>query len=586
MQLGFLGYCALNLGRISIFLLLISILLLVPLLSIQHASATTPPTIQYTKTWGGSADDYGQGVAVDASGNIYVTGYTLSFGPGNPSQAAVLLLKYNSSGILQWQRIWSGTGNGSDVGVGVAVDSSSLGGPYIYVSGYTGSFGAGLDDVLLLKFDSSGSLLWQKTWGGSGGDQSNGVAVDSSGNVYVTGDTSSFGTAGDVFLLKFDSSGSLTWQKTWGGSNFDYGVGVAVDSSSLGGPYIYVSGATNSFGAGGVHMFLLKFDSSGSLKWQKIWGGSNSDYGSGVAVDSSGNIYVTGTTYSFGAGGADVLLLKFDPTSALLWQETWGGGSFDGGAGVAVDSSGNVYVTGSTFSFGPGSPSHSAIFVLKLSSAGSLLNQEIWGGSSGGVGHDVAVNSAGDAFITGFAPEAPPYSSTISGNSTLGIPNFALQNPSFTLGTPTFSAGTPSGTVATPFGSQTYAGGQDVFLTLYAPTTYRLTLQTSTGTGSISVNSTTYANGQSVNLTAGSYTLKATPPAGFTFTSWSSSGGLTLTSTTSNPTTASITGISTLNATFTPIPKAPLPTSLITLTGLLLSIPIILARRRHPKASI
>ena len=413
--------------------------------------------IQYTKTWGGSSSDVGLGVAVDSSGNKYVTGYTNSFGPGNP-KSAVLLLKYGSSGVLLWQRIWSGSGNGSDVGSGVALDASGN----IYVTGYTSSFGAGGDDVLLLKFNSTGSLLWQKTWGGINSDLGIGVVLDASGNIYVSGFTGSFGS-GKVVLLKFDSTGSLLWQRTWGGSIYDYGEGVALDASGN----IYVTGYTLSFGAGGVDLVLLKFDSTGSLLWQKTWGGSGAEYGQSVAVDASGNIYVTGHTNSFGAGMDDVLLLKFDSTSGLLWQRTWGGSKNEGGSGVAVDASGNVYVAGYTNSFGAGG---NDVLLLKLSSAGSLLNQEIYGGGGDDVGVGVAVDSAGNAFITGYVSEAPPYNSTTTGNSTLGAPTFLLGNPSFTLGTPTAIAQTPTGSAATPSGSQTYAGSQDSFLTQYGPT--------------------------------------------------------------------------------------------------------------------
>src|SRR5712692_3846519 len=212
--------------RWSLLILLSSLLLVTPI-SFRPVAASTAPTIQYTKTWGGSGTDIGNGVAVDSSGNIYVTGRTSSFGAGSPSQIALILLKYNSSGILQWQKIWSGSGNGSDNGWGVAVDSSGN----IYVTGDTSSFGAGGLDVLLLKFNSTGGLLWQKTWGGKYTDVGLRVAVDptNNSNVYVTGQTANFGAGSmDVLLLKFSSSGMLLWQKTWGGSYTDYGAGVVV----------------------------------------------------------------------------------------------------------------------------------------------------------------------------------------------------------------------------------------------------------------------------------------------------------------------------------------------------------------------
>jgi len=197
------------------------------------------------------------------------------------------------------------------------------------------------------------SLTIEKTWGGTDGhgDLGWGVAVDSSGNVYVSGETGSFGAGGvDVFLLKYGPDGTLLWQKTWGGTKDDWGWGVAVDSSGN----VYVSGETHSFGAGGGDAFLLKYDSNGTILWQKIWGSIEDDFSLGVAVDASGNAYVIGGTTSFGAGLSDVLLLKYDPNGRLLWKRTWGGEEYDKVFGVAVDPSGNAYVTGGTESFGAG----------------------------------------------------------------------------------------------------------------------------------------------------------------------------------------------------------------------------------------
>ncbi len=444
-----------NLRRLLLLILLPSLLLL-PLFTLP-ASATIPALL-LQKTWGGSNADIGRGVAAGSTGNIYVTGETTSFSPGFHS--SISLLKYDTTGALFWQKIWSGSASENDIGYGVVADVSGN----IYVTGYTQILIPSppqilASDVLLLKFDSSGNLLWQRTWGGSNDDAGYSVAVDSSGNIYVTGYTWSFGAGGsDVLLLKFDPHGSLLWQKTWGGSNADIGRSVAVDSSGN----IYVTGYTNSFGAGGNDVLLLKFDSSGSLLWQLTWGGSSTDAGYGVAVDASGNVYVTGYTNSTGAGGNDVLLLKFDSAGSLLlpWQKTWGGSSDDEGFGVAVDSSGNVYVTGYTFSFGAGIYD---VLLLKFDSSGSLLWQKTWGGSSNDVGYGVAVDFSGNALVAGSVSEAPPYTpGTPSG--TLGTPIVTPGVPRFILGIPTFMLGTPAGMVQTPPGSQSYAGGYDQFL--------------------------------------------------------------------------------------------------------------------------
>jgi len=414
----------------------------------------------FQKTWGSIDNtEVGNGVALDSLGNIYVTGYTYSFGPGNlTARPALSLLKYDSTGTLVWQRIWSGNGSGGEIGSAVAVDSSGN----IYVTGWTSGYGAGMSDILLLKFNSSGSLVWQRTYGGSDDDQGSSVAVDSSGNIYVTGGIREFGAGSDdVLLLKFDPSGNLLWQRTWGGIHLDYGSGVAVDSSD----HIYVAGTTASFGTGLSDVFLLRFDSSGDLAWQKTWGPHQPSFasGNGVAVDSSGSIYVTGY---FGAP-YDILLLKFDSSGSLIWQRTWDGGSWDYGEDVAVDSSGGIYVGGYISAYD--------VLLLRFDSLGNHAGQVTWGGNEpfSEHGNDVAVDSSGNAVMTGFVEQSPPFTPNYP-KGTIDAPFFTLGVPSFTLDTPTFLPYTPMGTVQTPFGSESNIGSKvnDAFLVKFTPLDY------------------------------------------------------------------------------------------------------------------
>jgi len=214
----------------------------------------------------------------------------------------VPLLSASNSVAYEWNRTWGGID--TDGGSGVAVDSSDN----VYLAGFTKSFGAGHYDMVLVKYDSSVVQQWNRTWGGIDYDHSRGVAVDSSDNVYLAGDKESF-EAGpfDMVLVKYDSSGVLQWNRTWGGSDYDSGRGVAVDSSDN----VYLAGYTDSFGAGNRDMVLVKYDSSGVLQWNRTWGGSNWDEGNGVVVDSSDNVYLAGFTESFGAGNFDMVLVKY-----------------------------------------------------------------------------------------------------------------------------------------------------------------------------------------------------------------------------------------------------------------------------------
>ena len=207
---------------------------------------------------------------------------------------------------------------------GVATDSSGN----VYVTGWTeggldGNTSAGNSDLFVVKYNSSGTKQWTKQLGTSSWDNANGVATDSSGNVYVTGYTQGAldGTnAGsrDLFVVKYNSSGTKQWTKQLGTSSTDLANGVTTDSSGN----VYVAGGTyggldNNTNAGNSDLFVVKYNSSGTKQWTKQLGSSSSDYANGVATDSSRNVYVTGDTYggldgNTNAGNADIFVVKYN----------------------------------------------------------------------------------------------------------------------------------------------------------------------------------------------------------------------------------------------------------------------------------
>lgn len=276
----------------------------------------------------------GYGVAVDSSENVYLGGMTWIDAPSGHSD--MVLVKYNSFGVQKWNSTWGGTAN--DEGYGVAVD---LVNDYVYLAGYTDSFTVGGSDMVLVQYDSDGGQIWNRTWGGSDDDVCNGVAVDSSYNVYLAGTTKSFGKGEeDMVLVKFDSGGNFEWNRTWGWIEEDMGQGVAVDSSG----YVYLAGSTNYYDASGTDMVLVKYDDSGVEQWKHIWSGDSTDEGYGVAVDSLDNVYLTGMTYSFGEVYSDMVLVKYNNLSVQQWNHTYGGSYNEYGRGIAVDSVDNIYL--------------------------------------------------------------------------------------------------------------------------------------------------------------------------------------------------------------------------------------------------
>ena len=266
-----------------------------------------------------------KGVAVDSSDNIYVTGHTYGGLDSNTFSGGhdIFLVKYNSSGTKQWTK-QLGTST-ADSGLGVTVDSSNN----IYVTGHTyggldSNTNSGGKDIFLTKFNSSGTKQWTNQLGTSSNDEGKGVSTDSSGNIYVTGNTNG-GLDGntnsgnlDIILVKYNSSGTKQWTQQLGSSENDFGLGVTVDSSDN----IYVTGYTEggldgNTNSGERDIFLVKYNSSGTKQWTQQLGTSSYDYGRGVTVDSSDNIYVTGYTGggldgNTNSGSYDIFLVKYN----------------------------------------------------------------------------------------------------------------------------------------------------------------------------------------------------------------------------------------------------------------------------------
>jgi len=410
----------------------------------------------WSKKFGGSYDEIVNSVSIDSSGNVYMTGgfgsSTIDFGGGaltnaNAGGADIFLARFDSNGNHKWSKRFGGIG--WDEGNSISVDSSGN----VYITGYfwssTIDFGggaltnAGNDDIFLARFDSNGNHKWSKRFGGIDDEGASSVSVDSSGNVYITGNfngsTIDFGggaltNAGsfDIFLARFDSNGNHKWSKRFGGSSYDIGSSVSVDSSGN----VYITGkftsSTIDFGGGALindgpcdeyscrtDIFLAKFDSNGNHKWSKRFGGSGDDFGSSVSVDSSGNVYITGgsgsSTVDFGGGalnGPGIFLAKFDSDGKHLWSKSFVGGT---GSSVSVDSSGNVYITGgfgsSTVDFGGGAFTNAGgscgsypcpdIFLAKFDSNGNHKWSKSFGGGDYDLGTSVSVDSSGNVYGAG-----------------------------------------------------------------------------------------------------------------------------------------------------------------------------------------
>jgi hypothetical protein len=304
----------------------------------------------WSKQIGTASYDYIASVATDVDGSVVITGATDGslFGT-NPGEREPFLAKYDALGTLLWsqqirtQTSWSNS---------VAIDQIRN----VYLSGYTccGLFDSSANqDAFLIKYNPSGNLLWFRQLGTDSSDGSASVAVDRTGNAYVTGWT--YGSLGDgandsndqdVFLAKYDASGARLWTRQFATHLDEYGHDVAVDAD---GNAFITGGEPGSFGG---TSFLTKLDPSGNLLWSRQIGTANDDESTTVTVDAFGDVYISGYTGgnlgAIGAGGRDAFLSKYSAAGDLLWTQQIGTPGDDESLSIALDSMGNAYFTGRT----------------------------------------------------------------------------------------------------------------------------------------------------------------------------------------------------------------------------------------------
>ena len=420
------------------------------------------PGLAWGNYLGGTGDEMGSALALDRAGNLIVAGRTASAGwvsgggdttLDGPSDAFVA--KFSPAGALIWSTYVGGSE--ADGATGVAVGDNDS----IVLSGYTTSpdwaaggwdttFG-GSRDGFVAKLSAAGELLWSTYLGGDENDAGNAIAVDTNGDIVVTGFTASTGWvvggwvtlqqgSADGFVVKLTSAGGHIWSTYFGGRGGDEGHGIAVDHANSiivtgdsepgldehGFPatagWVLAGGQTAPLG--GTDGFILKLTAGGGHDWSTYFGGDDWDAGQSVTVDSANNILVIGATWSAGwtaggwdtslAGEGDGFVLKLSPGGAPLWSSYLGGGeselaTYDFGFGVTTDSDDSVLVTGETHAadwvaegwdttyHGNGDG-----FVVKLDSGGAHVWSTYLGASVTDSGRGIAVDAADNVFIAGY----------------------------------------------------------------------------------------------------------------------------------------------------------------------------------------
>ncbi len=434
---------------------------------------------------GGASNDNGYSVAVDASGNVYTTGSfegTADFDPGvgtfNLTSAGagdIFISKLDASGNFVWAKSIGGTIN--DYGLSVAVDASGN----VYTAGYfrdiadfdpsVGTFNlasvSNSDDVFISKLDANGDFVWAKTLGGSNTDKCSGIKIDASGNLLITGSfkgTADFDpgagifnltSAGidDVFVSKLDTNGDFVWAKAIGGTSADVSLAIAVDATGNVYTCGYFTGAvdfdpgvgTDTLTSSIYNIFISKLDANGNFVWAKHMVGSG-DVSQAIAVDAAGNIYTTGymqgtTDFDPGAGtftltavGAfDIFISKLDANGDFVWAKRMGALNNEAGLSIAADATGNVYTSGyfgDTVDFDPSAGTTNlvapggnySIFISKLDANGNFVSAKNIGNSNGScASYAIKLDAADNIYASGY------YTSTTDFDPNTGVSNLTSQ---------------------------------------------------------------------------------------------------------------------------------------------------------------
>ena len=315
----------------------------------------------WSATYGGEGSDNGWAVIETEDGGFLIVGFSNSSGAG---EMDIYLVRTDAAGNMLWEQTYGGPR--SEYGWAMAQTAD---GGYV-LAGQSNSFGEGQEDGYLVKVNAQGEEIWSQTFGGPEEDRLFSIDLGANGGFILSGTTRSFGAGNsgnrDSYLVKTDDSGALEWAQIFGEGLDD--VGHAVRQTDDGG-YI-VTGYTRSFDAENYDMWLIKTDEAGISSWQTFYGGPGDDRTIYGEQTSDGGYILTGYTKNFGAVGWDVFLVKTDSSGDVTWHKTFGGPAEDTGYTARQTSDDGFILTGTTYSSGEGGGD---MLLIKVSPDGEII---------------------------------------------------------------------------------------------------------------------------------------------------------------------------------------------------------------------
>ena len=357
------------------------------ILTFQFLPAQAPDTL-WTRTYGGTESDVGACVNQTFDGGFIIVGSTQSYGAGDND---IWLIKTNVFG----DTLWTKTFGGSSYDVGNFVEQTADSG-YI-ICGYTYSFGLGNADIWLIKIDIMGDTLWTKTYGGINQDVGGAVQQTIDGGYILTGSTRSFGSGvDDVWILKTDESGDTLWSKIYGGSSYEWGYSIQQTADS---GYI-IAGSTASFGAGEDDVWLIKTNALGDTLWTRTYGGMKNDEGYSVKQTIDKGYVITGRTNGSGLM-CEAWLIKTNSSGDTVWTKTFSRGYRDVGYSIEQTSDSGYIVTGNSNSYSHGDSVD--VWVMKTDQNANCIWSKFIGDIYHDSGHSVKRTTDGGYIICGYS---------------------------------------------------------------------------------------------------------------------------------------------------------------------------------------